>query len=243
MATTVKRHFTHKFQGAASNARFQSERGGGGGEDTCTQLSHHTGQWSGVEACYVASVIVMTLSHARFSRACCVCQLHPSDCGDGPASCKAQHGHHRLAAAAVGTRNFNILAFAGLLAIATTVGGVLLTDAVDVGEENVKGVSAQLQQLTSQPVDENSKLLLQVVVALFGVTAVGVGEFYLPVSCCPGDVQCAYRCLACDRNPSGASSLITLCVYLRHTTACAGDLMLLHAEARLCMHASIFLPA
>ena len=83
-------------------------------------------------------------------------------------------------AVCAGSRNFSILGFAGLLAVATTVGGILLTDAVDVGEPKVKeglsGATAQLQQLTSAPVDDNSKLLLQVVLALFGVTAVGVGE-------------------------------------------------------------------
>ena len=79
-----------------------------------------------------------------------------------------------------GSRNFNILAFAGLFALATTVGGVLLTDAVDVGEVGVKeGVSnanAQLQQLASAPSGDNSKLLLEVVLVLFGLTATGVGK-------------------------------------------------------------------
>ena len=78
-----------------------------------------------------------------------------------------------------GSNNFSILAFAGLLAIATTVGGVLLTDAVDFGEfqfrQGASTASEQLQQLTSAPNDGNSKLLLEVVMALFGVTATGVG--------------------------------------------------------------------
>ncbi|KAL3143055.1 hypothetical protein ABBQ38_003330 [Trebouxia sp. C0009 RCD-2024] len=78
---------------------------------------------------------------------------------------------------ATGSNNFNILAFAGLLAIATTVGGVLLTDAVDLGEFELKQgastASAQLQQLTSAPIEGNSKLLLEVVAGLFGVTATG----------------------------------------------------------------------
>ncbi|DBA99997.1 TPA: hypothetical protein ACH3X1_013864 [Trebouxia sp. C0004] len=77
-----------------------------------------------------------------------------------------------------GSGSFNILAFAGLFAVATTVGGVLLTDAVDFGEVGVKeGVSnanAQLQQLTSSPSGGDSKILLEVVLALFGVTATGV---------------------------------------------------------------------
>jgi len=72
------------------------------------------------------------------------------------------------------------LAFAGLFAVATTVGGVLLTDAVDVGEVGVKegmsNANAQLQQLTSSPSGGDSKLLLEVVLALFGVTATGVGK-------------------------------------------------------------------
>ena len=77
--------------------------------------------------------------------------------------------------------NFNILAFAGLLAIATTVGGVLLTDAIDLGESGVKegvsGATAQLAQLTSAPDSgTNTKLLLEVVVVLFGVTALAVGK-------------------------------------------------------------------
>lgn len=77
-------------------------------------------------------------------------------------------------------KNFNILAFAGLLAIATTVGGVLLTDAIDLGESGVKegvsGATAQLAQLTSAPDSgTNTKLLLEVVVVLFGVTALAVG--------------------------------------------------------------------
>lgn len=80
-----------------------------------------------------------------------------------------------------GSNNFNILAFAGLLAIATTVGGVLLTDAVDLGEFELKQgastASAQLQQLTSAPIEGNSKLLLEVVAGLFGVTATGAGKF------------------------------------------------------------------
>ncbi len=79
-----------------------------------------------------------------------------------------------------GSGSFNILAFAGLFAVATTVGGVLLTDAVDFGEVGVKeGVSnanAQLQQLTSSPSGGDSKILLEVVLGLFGVTATGVGK-------------------------------------------------------------------
>lgn len=79
-----------------------------------------------------------------------------------------------------GNRNFNILAFAGLFAVATTVGGILLTDAVDVGEFQFKGATIaageQLQQLTSKPTDDNSKLLLYLVLGLFGVTATGVGK-------------------------------------------------------------------
>ena len=78
-------------------------------------------------------------------------------------------------------KNFNILAFAGLLAIATTVGGVLLTDAIDLGESGVKegvsGATAQLAQLTSAPDSgTDTKLLLEVVVVLFGVTALTVGK-------------------------------------------------------------------
>ena len=80
-----------------------------------------------------------------------------------------------------GSKNFNILAFAGLFAIATTVGGVLLTDAVDLGEVGLKqgasSASAQLQQLTSTPDEGNSRLLLEIVLGLFGVTATGVGMF------------------------------------------------------------------
>ena len=72
------------------------------------------------------------------------------------------------------------MAFAGLFAVATTVGGVLLTDAVDVGEVGVKegmsNANAQLQQLTSSPSGGDSKLLLEVVLGLFGVTATGVGK-------------------------------------------------------------------
>jgi len=72
------------------------------------------------------------------------------------------------------------LAFAGLFAVATTVGGVLLTDAVDVGEVGVKegmsNANAQLQQLTSSPSGGDSKLLLEVVLGLFAVTATGVGK-------------------------------------------------------------------
>ncbi len=72
------------------------------------------------------------------------------------------------------------MAFAGLFAVATTVGGVLLTDAVDVGEVGVKegmsNANAQLQQLTSSPTGGDSKLLLEVVLGLFGVTATGVGK-------------------------------------------------------------------
>ena len=79
-----------------------------------------------------------------------------------------------------GSGSFNILAFAGLFAVATTVGGVLLTDAVDVGEVGVKegmsNANAQLQQLTSSPSGGDSKLLLEVVLGLFGVTATGVGK-------------------------------------------------------------------
>lgn len=78
-----------------------------------------------------------------------------------------------------GSKNFNILAFAGLFAIATTVGGVLLTDAVDLGEVGFKqgasSASAQLQQLASTPDEGNSRLLLEIVLGLFGVTATGVG--------------------------------------------------------------------
>lgn len=78
-----------------------------------------------------------------------------------------------------GSKNFNILAFAGLFAIATTVGGVLLTDVVDLGEfefkQGASTASTQLQQLASAPSDGNSKLLLEIVLVLFGVTATGVG--------------------------------------------------------------------
>ena len=85
-----------------------------------------------------------------------------------------------------GSKNFNILAFAGLFAIATTVGGVLLTDAVDLGEVGLKqgasSASAQLQQLTSTPDQGNSRLLLEIVLGLFGVTATGVGMF--STACC-----------------------------------------------------------
>ena len=64
--------------------------------------------------------------------------------------------------------------------MATTVGGVLLTDAVDFGEvgvkEGVNNANAQLQQLTSSPSGGDSKILLEVVLGLFGVTATGVGK-------------------------------------------------------------------
>lgn len=78
-----------------------------------------------------------------------------------------------------GSRNFSILAFAGFFAVVTTVGGVLLTDVVDFGEvevkEGVSNASAQFQQLTSAPSGgTDSKLLLEVVLGLFGVTATGV---------------------------------------------------------------------
>lgn len=64
----------------------------------------------------------------------------------------------------------------------TTVGGVLLTDVVDFGEvevkEGVSNASAQFQQLTSAPSGgTDSKLLLEVVLGLFGVTATGVSEY------------------------------------------------------------------
>ena len=86
-----------------------------------------------------------------------------------------------LACMCAGSRKFNILAFAGLFAVATTVGGVLLTDMVDFGEvgvkEGVSSASAQFQQLTSAPGSgTDSKLLLEIVLALFGVTATGVGK-------------------------------------------------------------------
>ena len=87
-----------------------------------------------------------------------------------------------------GSGSFNILAFAGLFAVATTVGGVLLTDAVDVGEVGVKegmsNANAQLQQLTSSPSGGDSKLLLEVVLGLFAVTATGVGKHMYSILFC-----------------------------------------------------------
>ena len=97
-----------------------------------------------------------------------------------------------------GSKNFNILAFAGLFAIATTVGGVLLTDAVDLGEIGFKqgamSASAQLQQLTSTPDEGNSRLLLEIVLGLFGVTATGVGTFCsAQLLDNPFQVSCAFK--------------------------------------------------
>ncbi len=60
------------------------------------------------------------------------------------------------------------------------MGGVLLTDAVDFGEievkEGVSNANAQFLQLTSAPSGGNSKTLLEVVLGLFGVTATGVSK-------------------------------------------------------------------
>lgn len=99
-----------------------------------------------------------------------------------------------------GSKNFNILAFAGLFAIATTVGGVLLTDAVDLGEVGFKqgasSASAQLQQLTSTPDEGNSRLLLEIVAGLFGVTATGVGMF-----CMAQCVNHIFSCFVRSRAP------------------------------------------
>ena len=64
--------------------------------------------------------------------------------------------------------------------MATTVGGALLTDAVDFEKVGVKegmiNANAQLQQLTASSSGGDSKLLLEVVLGLFGVTATGVGK-------------------------------------------------------------------
>ncbi len=71
-----------------------------------------------------------------------------------------------------GSGSFNISAFAGLFAVATIVGAVLLTDAVDFGEvgvkEGVNNANAQLQQLTASPRGGNCKILLEVGLGLFG---------------------------------------------------------------------------
>ncbi len=69
-----------------------------------------------------------------------------------------------------GSGSFNILASAGLFAVATTVGGALLTDAVDFEKVGVKegmiNANAQLQQLTASSSGGDSKLLLEVVLGL-----------------------------------------------------------------------------
>ena len=55
------------------------------------------------------------------------------------------------------------------------MGGILLTDFTEVSEEAVRG---EVTQLEAAPLDDNTKLLLQAALVLFGFVAVGAGKSF-----------------------------------------------------------------
>lgn len=61
--------------------------------------------------------------------------------------------------------------------MAAVLGGLLLDDGVKLGEEAVEsGGSIPGVNLSATPIDDNTRLLLQVAIALLGVVGVGVGQ-------------------------------------------------------------------
>ncbi|KAK9807698.1 hypothetical protein WJX72_006537 [[Myrmecia] bisecta] len=81
-----------------------------------------------------------------------------------------EEGDIKLAEPGSRSGQWSILAIASVVAIAGTVGGVLLTGVTDVGEEVVK--EEFTGAIKTAPVDDSTKLLLELALALIGVTVV-----------------------------------------------------------------------
>ncbi len=60
--------------------------------------------------------------------------------------------------------------------MAASLGGLLLDDGVKLGEEAVEKGGIPGVNLSTAPIDDNTRLLLQVAVGLLGVVGVSIGE-------------------------------------------------------------------
>lgn len=81
--------------------------------------------------------------------------------------------------ACAGRPQFSPLIIAGGAAVAAVLGGLLLDDGVKLGEEAVEGGGSSIPgvpNLAAAPLDDNTRLLLQVAIALLGVVGVSIGE-------------------------------------------------------------------
>lgn len=74
-----------------------------------------------------------------------------------------------------GNRQFSTLIIAGGAAVAASLGGLLLDDGVKLGEEAVENGGIPGVNLSTAPIDDNTRLLLQIAVGLLGVVGVSIG--------------------------------------------------------------------
>ncbi|EIE18700.1 hypothetical protein COCSUDRAFT_45178 [Coccomyxa subellipsoidea C-169] len=86
-----------------------------------------------------------------------------------------EKGDVELAPEGKGSRQFSTLIIAGGAAVAASLGGLLLDDGVKLGEEAVEKGGIPGVNLSTAPIDDNTRLLLQVAVGLLGVVGVSIG--------------------------------------------------------------------
>lgn len=77
---------------------------------------------------------------------------------------------------ATGSRQFSTLIIAGGAAVAASLGGLLLDDGVKLGEEAVENGGIPGVNLATAPIDDNTRLLLQIGAGLLILVGATIGE-------------------------------------------------------------------
>ena len=84
--------------------------------------------------------------------------------------------NHVFCVFGTGSRQFSTLIIAGGAAVAASLGGLLLDDGVKLGEEAVENGGIPGVNLATAPIDDNTRLLLQIGAGLLILVGATIGE-------------------------------------------------------------------